>query len=92
MYNNAQFYEDYEVPTFQVYSQVFSLFHNCKIEMNVRSPMQVGHFLIDKPNAWGLFYGAKQGLPNLCSVGGILFIYDSHFIKFKVGMDLGTNN
>ena len=89
---NAQFYEDYEVPTFQAYSQVFSLFHNCKIEMNVKSLMQVGCFLIDKPSSWGFFYGAKQGLPKLCSVGVILFIYDSHFIKFKVGLHLVTNN
>ena len=54
--------------------------------------MQVGNFLIDKPNAWGFFYGAKQGLLKLCSSSGILFIYDSHFIKFKVGIHLGTNN
>ena len=54
--------------------------------------MHAGHFLIDKPNAWGFFYGAKQGLPKLCSYGGILFIYDSHFIKFKVSLRLGTNN
>ena len=92
LYRNAQFFKDYEMPTFQVYSQVFSLFHNCKMEMNTRSPMQVGHFLIDKPNARGFLYGAKYGIPKLCSAGGILFIYDSHFIKFKVGLNLGTNN
>ena len=54
--------------------------------------MQVGHFLIDKPNPWGFFYGAKQGLPKLCSSGGILFIYDNHFIKFKVGLNLSRDN
>jgi ribonuclease HI len=85
---NAQLFEDRQVPTFQVYSQVYVLFQNCRTEVEERNPRQIGDLLIDKSSARDFF----DGPPDFCSTGETLFISDRHFIKFKAGLGPGTNN
>jgi len=41
--------------------------------------------------AWGYFNGACQGPDSPCSLGGILYITDSHFFQFKASLGRGTN-
>ena len=45
-----------------------------------------------KTYAWGYFDGSAAGDPMICGAGGILFIFDFHFVSFKAGLGLGTNN
>ena len=47
---------------------------------------------IDQTYAWGYFDGSAAGDPMICGAGGILFISDSHYVSFKAGLGLGTNN
>ena len=47
---------------------------------------------IDKSNPWGYFDGSAAGDPHLCGAGGILYIKDDHYITFKAGLGIGTNN
>ena len=47
---------------------------------------------IDKTNPWGYFDGLAPGDPHLCGAGGILYIKDDHYITFKAGLGIGTNN
>ena len=47
---------------------------------------------IDKSYAWGYFDGFAAGDPMICGAGGILFISDNHYVSFKAGLGLGTNN
>ena len=48
--------------------------------------------VIAKTYASGFFDGSAVGEPNICGVGGVLFISDAHFFSFKVGLGMGTNN
>ena len=47
---------------------------------------------IDKTFPWGYFYGSALGDPKNCGVGGIIYLSEDHYIYFKVGLGLGTNN
>ena len=47
---------------------------------------------IDKTNPWGYFDGSAVGDPHLCGAGGILYLKDDHYITFKAGLGIGTNN
>ena len=40
----------------------------------------------------GFFYGSAIGNPQLCGAVGILFLTVDHFITFKAGLGVGTNN
>lgn len=46
----------------------------------------------DKESTWGFFDGAMQRSSGICSVGGVLFLNDTHFLEFKAGLGLGSNN
>ena len=48
--------------------------------------------VIDKTKPWGFFDGSASGNPQVCGVGGILFLKDDHYFTFKVGLGVGTNN
>ena len=49
------------------------------------------HDPIDKLGAYGNYDGANQGIPPMVrGVKGILF--DSHYIRFKTGLGVGSNN
>ena len=48
--------------------------------------------VIDRNKSWGFFYGSALGNPKVCGAGGILFLKADHYITFKVGLGLGTNN
>ena len=47
---------------------------------------------IDKTYAWGYFDGSAAGDPMICGAGGIVFISYIHYVTFKAGLGLGTNN
>ena len=47
---------------------------------------------IDHSYAWGYFDGSAAGDPMICGAGGILYFSDRHYISFKAGLGLGTNN
>jgi ribonuclease HI len=46
---------------------------------------------IDKTGSWAYFDGATQGDPLVRGVEGILFIFKSHFFKFKAIFGKCTN-
>ena len=48
--------------------------------------------IIDKTKPWGFFDGSATGNPQLCGAGGILFLKVDHYITFKAGLGVGTNN
>ena len=48
--------------------------------------------VIDKTKPWGFFDGSASGNPQVCGAGGILFLKHDHYITFKVGLGVGSNN
>ena len=47
---------------------------------------------IDKTFPWGYFYGSALGDPKVCGVGGIIYFSEDHYVSFKAGLEIGTNN
>jgi ribonuclease HI len=52
----------------------------------------VGDLLIDKFNDWGSYDGASQDLVGFSSASGLVFISDSHCLKFKEKLGPSSNN
>jgi ribonuclease HI len=48
--------------------------------------------VIDRPGAWAYFHGVAQDDPQVCGAGGLIYLKDSHVLKFKAGLGRGTNN
>ena len=48
--------------------------------------------VIDRTKPWGFFDGSAFGNPKVCGAGGILFLKDDHYITFKAGLGVGSNN
>ena len=48
--------------------------------------------VIDRNKSWGFFDGSSLGNPKVCVAGGILFLTADHYITFKAGLGVGTNN
>ena len=48
--------------------------------------------IIDKSQPWGFFDCSAIGNPKMCGAEGILFFTVDHFITFKDGLGVGTNN
>ena len=48
--------------------------------------------VIDRNKSWGFFDGSALGNPKVCGAGGILFLTTDHYITFKAGLGVGTNN
>ena len=48
--------------------------------------------VIDKTKPWGFFDCSASGNPQVCGAGGILYFKDDHFITFKAGLGIGSNN
>ena len=40
----------------------------------------------------GFFDGSALGNPKVCGAGGIIFLKVDHYITFKAGLGVGTNN
>jgi len=40
---------------------------------------------IDNSGAWAFFDGASQGVPQVCKTEGVIFLKESHSLKFKAG-------
>ena len=45
-----------------------------------------------KKKPWGFFDGSVSCSPQVCGVGGILFLKDDHYFTFKAGLGEGSNN
>jgi hypothetical protein len=71
-------------------------FHGLRIlkslpQENMEKPLrQFVEEVVDKSGAWAYFNGATQGEPQICGVGGFLYLNDSHYIKFKASLRQGT--
>ena len=48
--------------------------------------------VIDRTKFWGFFDGSASGNPKVCGAGGILFLKNDHYITFKAGLGVGSNN
>ena len=48
--------------------------------------------IIDKTFPWGYFDGATIGEHRSCGVGGVIYIFEDYWNKFKVGLGEDTNN
>ena len=58
--------------------------------MNIRL---VAKEIINKSNSlWGYFDGSTAGEPQICGVGGLLYISNEHYFTFLAGLGVGTNN
>jgi len=55
-------------------------------------PHKVGELEINKSCPWSFFDGSKQGIPKNNTIGGVLFLYNTHCVEFKVGLRPGSNN
>eukprot|EP01018_Ginkgo_biloba_P011241 Gb_34296 [translate_table: standard] len=51
--------------------------------------MQVTEELIDKKGAWACFDGANKGSSPSCRAGGVLYLNETHFFKFKESLGGG---
>jgi len=54
--------------------------------------MLVDDMLIEKTHPWRLFDGACQGPYDFSSKRGVLFIFERHFVNFKKGLGIESNN
>ena len=89
---NQSYFEDSTLIPSQV--SLFSLgllryFPQDYLVVNIRT---VAVENIDKTYPWGYFDGSAAGVPQICGVGGILYLSDEHFFTFSAGLGLGTNN
>jgi ribonuclease HI len=48
--------------------------------------------VIDKSNCWAYFDGASQNNSQVSGGGGVLYLKDTHFLKYKETFGRGTNN
>jgi hypothetical protein len=46
----------------------------------------------NKSQAWGFFDGTRQGPQDFSSGGGILYLSDSNYVKFKAHLGVESNN
>jgi ribonuclease HI len=58
----------------------------------VKYPRQIIEEVIDRSGSWLYFDGETQGNPLVCGEGGIIYISESHTMKFRAGLGHGTNN
>ena len=68
------------------------LLYSYPLETEVLKIRIITEEIIDKSKPWGFLDGSASGDPHLCGAGGILFIKDDHYITFKTGLGIGTNN
>ena len=48
--------------------------------------------VIDKSTLWEFFYEASQGEPTISGAGGVIHLYETHKISFKLGLGRATNS
>ena len=89
---NRSCFEDFVTTPAQVTSWSLGLLKNLPQSLSVVSIRSIFVEEIDKTYARGYFDRSAAGDPMICGAGGILFIYDIHYVSFKAGLGLGTNN
>jgi len=85
-------FEDLVTTPAQVSSYSLGMIKNLPQSLPVVSIRSIFVEDIDKTYAWGYFDGSAAGDPMICGAGGVLFISDIHYVTFKAGLGLGTNN
>lgn len=53
---------------------------------------RIGTLDIHQKTPWGFFDGTCQGKPGVCAAGDALFLSDSLYFSFKLGLGRGSNN
>ena len=47
--------------------------------------------VINQNVPWSYFDGTTWGVPRVCDVGGLLYLFENHWFSFKVGLGHGSN-
>jgi hypothetical protein len=89
---NASLFEDIQLPTFKVSSQVMGLLPFYKEIPKKKVTRGLGEFQVDKSVPWGHFDGACQGQNRVVGLGFTFFLSESHYFLFKANLGSGTNN
>ena len=89
---NRSCFEDCDSSPALVSSYSLGMLKNIPRNLSVISIRSIVVEDIDHSFAWGYFDGSAAGDPMLCGAGGMLYLSDRHFISFKAGLGLGTNN
>ena len=89
---NRSCFEDLVITPAQVSSYSLGMMKNLPQSLPMVSIRSIFVEEIHKTYAWGYFDGFAAGDPMICGAGGILFISDIHYVSFKAGLGLGTNN
>ena len=76
----------------QVAAFSLGLLSSYPLDTSVLKTRIITEEVIDKTKPWGFFDGSTSGKPQVCGAGGILFLKDDHYITFKAGLGVGTNN
>jgi hypothetical protein len=83
---NDSLFENKIIPAIQVASQALNILKHFKQTKSSKPMSIIVEEEIDKLEAWAFFNGASQGEPPLCGAEGVLYLKDSHFLKFKAGL------
>ena len=76
----------------QVASFSLGLLSSCPLDTTILKIRIITEEVIDRTKPSGFFYGSASGNPKVCGVGVILFLKDGHYITFKAGLGVGSNN
>jgi ribonuclease HI len=89
---NASLFEDKAVPAIQCATQGMSILNRFKQTKNDKLSRNIFVEDIDRSGAWAYFDGASHGDPQLSGARGVIYLIDTHIIKFKAGMEIGSYN
>ena len=80
---NAFIFKYESIPIFQTFAQVCALFQLNKPSQYFSLERPMGEAVVDKSYAWGCFHGTYQVLESLCNLGGVLYLFNSHYFQIK---------
>jgi ribonuclease HI len=89
---NSAIFEERFITPFLSATQSFNILKSFPRKKIVKAPRQIIEEVIDRSGSWLYFDGATQGNPLVCGAGGIIYISESHTVKFRAGLGHGTNN
>jgi len=75
-----------------VFVQISAIAQRCSTEDSVNSQRHIPKLFINKATHWGFFDRVYQRDRDYSGAGRILYFSDTRYIKFKAGLDVGTNN
>jgi hypothetical protein len=89
---NTSIFEDKHIPSFQDTARALALLSSFQNVDRIKRPRLVGDLIIDNTTKWSFFDGACQGPGQLCGLGYVLFLSDSHYYTGRANIVDGTNN